>query len=65
MNWIEIRNNQPPKNEQVLFEVMNDIGMGKYHTGYWDEFYNCMKQFSDEREGWSYTVKRWCYITGE
>ena len=58
MDWINIRDKQPPENQAVLFEDDE----GHYHVGFWDDYENAMLEFPDGLDGWKWSVEKWVRI---
>jgi hypothetical protein len=63
--WNKIKDEQPTEAIQVLFREPDGWGDGGYHTGYWDEYDNCMKEYIDGQDGKTYGVDIWMYIPME
>ena len=60
--WHKINEVQPVEGVQVLFREPEGWGDGGFHTGYWNENDNCMKEYYDGRDGKTYGVDVWTYI---
>jgi len=62
MNWINIKDKQPPENIPVLFETPKGWDGEGYHVGYWSDYKNCMLESNDGSDCKQWGVSRWCYI---